>query len=538
MNDAIAKPVDRRLVLVLGDQLSPRLTALCAADPQRDVVLMAEVTEEANYVRHHQKKIAFVLAAMRHFSAELRDAGWTVDYVRLDDPGNSGSIAGEIERACQRHGVRRVIATMPGEWRLMTALRTLSTRLPVPLDLLEDARFLCTTADFAAWADGRRQLRMETFYREMRRRTGLLMDGDAPAGGRWNYDSENRKTAKGGLHFDGPMRLPRDAVTDEVLALVGEHFAHHFGSLEPFWFAVTRRGAEAAFSHFLDTGLARFGDYQDAMLKDERFLAHAVIALYLNAGLLDPMEVCRRVEAAWRDGTVPLNAAEGFIRQIIGWREYVRGIYWRNMPGYADSNFFGHDRPLPELYWNGQTDMACLSACIAQTRDEAYAHHIQRLMVTGNFAMLAGVDPKAVHEWYLAVYADAYEWVELPNTIGMSQFADGGLLGSKPYAASGNYINRMSDYCRSCRYKVKEKSGPEACPFNYLYWDFIDRNRDRLSGNPRLGQVCRTWDRMTGARQAQVRAGAARFLAQLDVGAQRATQPGTAPAQSKRPAGT
>jgi len=523
---------------VLGDQLSPELAALRAADPDRDTVLMAEVAEEAGYVRHHKKKIAFVFAAMRHFAAELDAAGWSVDYVRLDDPGNSGSIAGEVVRAVERHGSRQMLATAPGEWRLRHSLQTLGDRLAVPLELLEDDRFICSTAEFAAWADGRRQLRMETFYREMRRRTGLLMDGDAPAGGRWNYDSGNRKAAKGDLRFDGPVRHARDAIADEVLALVGEYFTDHFGSLEPFWFAVTRSGAEAAFSHFLDTGLARFGDYQDAMLKDERFLAHAVIALYLNVGLLDPMEVCRQVEAAWRDGSVPLNAAEGFIRQIIGWREYVRGIYWRNMPGYADSNFFGHDRPLPDFYWNGQTDMACLNACIAQTREEAYAHHIQRLMITGNFAMLAGVDPRAVHEWYLAVYADAYEWVELPNTIGMSQFADGGLLGSKPYAASGNYINRMSDYCRSCRYKVKDKSGPDACPFNYLYWDFIDRNRGRLSGNPRLGQVYRTWDRMTGARQAQVRADAARFLAQLDVGAQQATQPGAAPAQSKGTAGT
>ena len=279
---------------------------------------------------------------------------------------------------------------------------------------------------------------------------------------------------------------------------------------------VTRQQAEAAFEAFVEQSLAAFGDYQDAMLRDERFLYHAVIALYLNAGLLDPLAVCHRVEAAYRAGQVPLNAAEGFIRQIIGWREYVRGLYWLRMPGYVDENFFGHSRPLPDFYWTAEADMACLRACIEQTRDEAYAHHIQRLMVTGNFAMLAGIHPRQVHEWYLAVYADAYEWVELPNTLGMSLYADGGLLGSKPYAASGNYINRMSDYCGSCRYKVKEKTGPDACPFNYLYWDFLDRHRDKLGGNPRLGQVYRTWDRMDESRQVRLRQDARAFLAALD----------------------
>ncbi len=501
--------------MVLGDQLTPSLSALRASDRGRDVVLLAEVHEEAAYVRHHKKKIAFVFAAMRHFAAELSDAGWTVDYVRLDEEGATSALTEEIAKALRRNACGRVILTEPGEWRLLRALEDLAADLDAPVDILEDDRFLCSKSAFAAWAEGRKQLRMEHFYRQMRRETGLLMDGDAPLGGRWNLDAENRRRPERGLSCPGPSRFEPDSVTRDVLDLVARRFADHFGALEPFWFAVTRAQAEQAFERFLETSLARFGDYQDAMLAEEPFLFHAVISVYLNVGLLDPLRVCRRVEEAHRAGAAPLNAAEGFIRQIIGWREYVRGVYWLEAPGYVERNVFGHANPLPALYWTGETDMACLRACVRQTRDEAYAHHIQRLMITGNFAMLAGVDPKAVHEWYLAVYADAYEWVELPNTLGMSQFADGGLLASKPYAASGAYINRMSDYCGSCRYDVKQKTGPEACPFNYLYWDFLDRNRPALESNTRLGHVYRTWDGMDPERRRAVRADAAAFLETL-----------------------
>jgi deoxyribodipyrimidine photolyase-related protein len=505
-----------RLLFIPGDQLSPGIATLRSSDPENSVVLMAEVTQEATYVPHHKKKIAFLFSAMRHFAAELESAGWTVDYVKLNQEENSGSITGEIERAVARHAPGRVVVTEPGEWRLLKSLNDLGGQLDIPLEVLPDDRFLCSRAEFANWAEGRKSLRMENFYREMRRKTELLMDGKAPEGGRWNFDSENRKPPKTGLTVSGPKGFEPDDVTREVLSLVGERFGNHFGDLEPFWFAVTRTEAESAFDHFVARSLPAFGDYQDAMLLEERFLFHAVISLYLNSGLLDPLAVCKRVEAAYSAGNVPLNAAEGFIRQIIGWREYVRGIYWLYMPDYAERNFFGHDRPLPDFYWTGETEMACLRACIGQTREEAYAHHIQRLMVTGNFAMLAGVDPKAVHEWYLAVYADAYEWVELPNTLGMSQFADGGLLGSKPYAASGNYIRRMSNYCGACAYDVARKNGPRACPFNYLYWDFLDRHRDKLATNPRLGQVYRTWERMDRDRKETVRRDAARFLESLE----------------------
>lgn len=509
------KPV-RNLVPILGDQLSPDMTSLRAANRDRDVVLISEVAAETGYVPHHKKKIAFVLSAMRHFAAELEQLGWTVDLVRLDDEGNTGTIIGEIERAVSRHNCGSVLVTEPGEWRLRSALEDCAKTITVPLRILEDDRFFCSRAKFADWAEGRTQLRMENFYRDMRRETGLLMDAGKPVGGKWNYDAENRKPPKDGMSFPRPRGTKPDEISEQVLALVETRFAGNFGDLEPFWFAVTRKEAEAALEKFVAEALPGFGDYQDAMLTGEPFLYHAVIALYLNVGLLDARMICRRVEAAYETGDVPLNAAEGFIRQIVGWREYVRGIYWLEGPGYAERNFFKNERPLPGFYWSGEPDMACLRACIEQTRAQAYAHHIQRLMVTGNFAMLTGIDPKAVHEWYLAVYADAFEWVELPNTLGMSQFADGGLLASKPYAASGSYINRMSDYCRDCRYKVSVKTGPDACPFNYLYWDFLARNRETLDRNPRLGRSYQTWDRFDPERQNTIREDANRFLETLE----------------------
>jgi deoxyribodipyrimidine photolyase-related protein len=501
----------RTLILILGDQLSLAMSSLKAADKAASVILMCEVSEEATYVRHHQKKIAFLFSAMRHFAEELRQAGWTVDYVRLDDPGNSGSFRGEVARACTRHGTTAITVTAPGEWRVLEDMRG----WPEAPTILPDDRFVCSAEEFGVWAEGRKALRMEYFYRDMRRKTGLLMNGDQPEGGQWNFDHDNRKPAKGEQHFADVPRFALDAVTQEVLALVAARFGNHFGDLQPFWFATTRENACAALEHFLTHALPGFGDYQDAMLRTEKFLNHAVIGLYINCGLLDALEVCRAVEAEYRAGRVAINAAEGFIRQIIGWREYVRGIYWLKMPEYAANNALEARRPLPDFYWTGDTPMACVRACVVQTREEAYAHHIQRLMVTGNFALLAGIDPHGVHEWYLAVYADAYEWVELPNTMGMSQFADGGVLASKPYAASGAYIDRMSDYCKSCAFDVKAKNGPKACPFNYLYWDFLVRHDARLRGNPRMAQMYRTYDKLTDERKLAIAQDSARFLDSL-----------------------
>lgn len=506
---------NRNLVLILGDQLSQSIAALTAADKETDVILMAEVMSEASYVQHHKKKIAFIFSAMRHFAASLKGEGWRVDYVKLTDSRNSGSIIGEVRQALERHGCSRVLITEPGEWRLMDLMDRWSKDFGCDVQILPDTRFLLSRKNFATWAEGRKQLRMEYFYRDMRRKTKLLMDGDRPIGGKWNFDSENRKPPDERSMPSAPPQFEPDETTRDVLDLVADRFADNFGDLQPFWFGVTTEQAEQACRYFMSDCLPLFGDYQDAMLTGQRFLYHSVLSHYINCGLLDPLDVCRQAERAYEDGHAPINAVEGFIRQIIGWREYVRGIYWLKMPDYRETNFFGAHRPLPEFFWTGQTDMHCLAETVTQTKEEAYAHHIQRLMITGNFAMLAGVDPHEVHEWYLAVYADAYEWVELPNVIGMSQFADGGLLGSKPYSASGNYIQKMSNYCKSCTFDVKKKTGEGACPFNALYWDFLARNEDKLGANQRLRNPYATWRRMAEDKRADYRKSAAEFLEKL-----------------------
>lgn len=503
-----------RLALVLGDQLSHGLSALRESDKSRDIVVMAEVMDEGTYVPHHPKKIALILSAMRHFAEELRNDGWNVAYTQLDDPEASKSIVGELMRRGQEYGTSEVIATQPGEWRLIEALGN----APLTVTQLPDDRFICSLDEFDQWADGRKELRMEYFYREMRRKTGLMMEGDKPAGSKWNYDHDNRKPAKSDMLRARPMQFTPDEITQAVLDLVEARFGGNFGDLRPFWFGVTSRQAKRALDHFAKSLLPGFGDFQDAMLQDDRFVHHSVISMYLNIGLLDPLDICNRVVEEWQAGRVPINAAEGYIRQVIGWREYMRGIYFREGPGYTARNTLGQTRDLPGFYWGAETQMNCVAQAVEQTQEEAYAHHIQRLMVTGNFALLAGIDPGQVHEWYLAVYADAFEWVEAPNVIGMSQFADGGVIASKPYISSGNYIAKMSDYCTTCAYSVKQKTGEGACPFNLLYWDFLIRHRDRFGRNPRMGPVYRTWDKMDETRRAAVLDGAAKVLDDLDAG--------------------
>ena len=506
------------LRVVLGDQLSDGVAALADLDPVRDVVLLAEVMSECTYVRHHKKKIALVLSAMRHFGARLGAQGIAVDYIRLDDPANTQTLAGEVARAVTRRLPARIVATEPGEWRVLQDMRSWRKATGIPVEIRADDRFICSTADFAAWARGRSTLRLEFFYRDLRRRTGLLMDASQPAGGRWNFDQENRKRLPAGLTPPALPQFEPDATTRDVIALVADRFGDHFGTLDDFALAVTAEQAEAALADFVRHRLARFGDWQDAMKADAPHLFHSHLSFSLNLGLLDPMAVCRAAERAWRDGAVPLNSAEGFIRQILGWREFVRGIYWLRMPEYGRRNALDARRKLPWFYWTGETRMECLRQAIGQTQAHAYAHHIQRLMITGNFALLAGLDPDEVDEWYLVVYADAYEWVEMPNTRGMALFADGGIVGSKPYAASGAYINRMSDYCGRCAYDVKDAAGPNACPFNFLYWDFIARNERRFAANPRMAMPLRGLARMAHDKREAIRARAAAFLAALETG--------------------
>jgi deoxyribodipyrimidine photolyase-related protein len=509
-------PASITLIPVLGDQLSPTLSSLNGADRAASVVLMMEVAEETTYVRHHKQKIAYILSAMRHHAEALRRDGWTVDYVALDDPDNAGSFTGEVARAIGRHGAERIVVTEAGEWRVAAMLDSWQTLFGLPVDIRADDRFVASHRDFAQWAEGRRELTMEWFYRLMRQRTGLLMDDKEPVGGRWNFDKENRKPAKADLLMPRPLAFAPDAITRDVLALVEARFADHPGSLAGFDWAVTAADAERQADMFLAHALAEFGPYEDAMLTGERHLWHSILSPYINSGLLDPLDLCRRAEAAYRAGRAPLQSVEGYIRQIIGWREYMRGIYWREGPTYVERNHLGHTRALPGWYWTGDTDLHCLAEAIGQTLATAHAHHIQRLMVTGNFALLIGAKPAEVHRWYLEVYVDAYEWVELPNTLGMSQFGDGGLVGSKPYVSSGAYINRMSDYCRRCRYDVTKRVGEDACPFNALYWDFIARHEDTLADNSRMKMPYRTWAKQSAADRQATRAQAAAFLATLD----------------------
>ena len=480
------------LRIVLGDQLSPSISCLDGCDKSTDIILICEVWDEATYVRHHKKKIAFLFSAMRHFCQELLDEGYQVRYSKLDDSDNSGSFAGEVYRCLVGQKFDKVVITQPGEYRVLEDVKSWSERFTIPVEIRPDTRFLCTPEEFASWAEGRKQLRMEYFYREMRKRYNILMDGQDPVGGQWNYDAENRKPPKSGLDIPATYKSEPDSITAVVSDLVAREFDDHFGDIHPFYFAVTRAQALIALSQFIEQRLIHFGDYQDAMLVGEPWMYHAHIGFYLNCGLLLPLECVKAAEKAYYDGRAPLNAVEGFIRQIIGWREYIRGIYWLKMPDYAQQNFFEADRALPSFYWTGETKMNCLKHCVTETRQNAYAHHIQRLMVLGNFALIAGLSPKEVNEWFLIVYADAYEWVELPNVSGMVLFADGGYLASKPYAAGGGYVNKMSNYCKSCAYKVIQKNGPDACPFNYLYWDFLVRNREKLASNHRIGMMYRT----------------------------------------------
>ena len=511
-----AAPEHPILVPILGDQLTRDLASIRGRTKDDTVILMMEVWDEATYVKHHKQKIALIFSAMRHFAAELRDAGWTVDYVKLTDEDNAGSFTGEVARAVERHDPRAIHVVEAGEWRVQQAIEEWPDKFDCEVEILPDDRFIASIAEFRDWAEDRDHLTMEHFYREMRRKTGLLMRDDGkPEGGDWNYDSENRKPP--GENMDAPPRplFEPDGITQECIDLVAEQFGDHFGSLDNFGWPVTRDEAEKAADAFFAERIEKFGPYQDAMVCGEDDLYHSMLSTSINLGLLDPLELCRRAEQAYRDGKAPINSVEGFIRQIIGWREYVRGFYWHQMPHLQIANALNAQRGLPKFYWTGETEMACLADCIRSTRDNAHAHHIQRLMVLGNFALLAGINPKEVQDWYLVVYADAYEWVELPNVAAMILYADGGKLATKPYAASGNYINKMSDYCKGCIYSPSKKTGEGACPFNPLYWHFMDRHRERLEKNHRVGRVYSTWDRMDDDRKQEYLDSAEAFLETL-----------------------
>ena len=513
----------RHLVLVLGDQLDTGSAAFDGFEQRSDIVWMAEVTEEAEHVWNTKPHIAIFLSAMRHFRDRLRGNGLPadqLDYRELDDPDNRGSLGAELGRALRAWRPEKISVVQPAEGRFQESLTHAADQADFPLEIRPDRHFLCPLDVFEAFAAGRKRLLMEHFYREMRRRTETLMEGDDPAGGRWNYDDQNRKRfgKAGPGDVPAPVAFQPDAITREVLDLVTVRFADHPGSLDHFNWPVTPEQALKALQDFVEHRLPAFGSFQDAMWTGEPFLYHSRLSAALNLKLLDPREALDAAERAYATGQAPINAVEGFVRQILGWREYVRGVYWYFMPSYAERNALEADLPLPGFYWNGETDMACLRQCIQQTLDYGYAHHIQRLMVTGLFALLLGVEPQEVHAWYLAVYVDAVEWVELPNTLGMSQFADGGTMATKPYCASGSYIQRMSNYCESCRYHPSRRLGEDACPFTMLYWDFLMRHRERFADNPRMALQLYNLDRIDRDERRAIRREAAAVRERVTAG--------------------
>ena len=475
---------------------------------------MAEVEEESRHVPSHQARTVMFLAAMRHFAGELAKRGFPCDYQWLDDAANTQTLAGELRRAVTRHQPEALVMVQAGDWRVQQALETVAREAGIRMEIRDDRHFYCPVDWFREYSAGRKQLRLEFFYREMRRMHDVLMEGAQPVGGQWNFDSDNRESfgKKGPAFVAPPVAFPPDKVTVEVMELVRRCLGTNPGETARFDFPVTRPQAELALEDFIERRLPEFGKYQDAMWTAEPYLYHSRLSAAMNLKLLSPRRVVAAAVEAYRTGKAPLPAVEGFIRQILGWREYVRGIYWTQMPAYAQSNALNAQTPLPGFFWTGDTPMNCLQQTITQTFRYGYAHHIQRLMVTGLYALLLGVRPREIHEWYLAVYVDAVEWVELPNVLGMSQFADGGRMASKPYAATGKYIQRMSNYCAGCRFDPAASTGDRACPFTTLYWEFLLRNEEQLRSVPRMELQLRNLERLTEsqrmaivARAAQVR---------------------------------
>lgn len=491
-------------VLVLGDQLSLDNPALRPPEGLKSsdiTVFMIESQAESKVVWVHKARIALFLSAMRHFADQLRQKGYKVVYSSLSQTGELDLI-GRLAQLCEVHQIQVLQLAEPGEWRLEQNLVELSKRSQLPVVFLEDPHFMCSRADFAKWASSYKQMRMEYFYREMRKRFGVLMQEGAasaePVGGQWNFDSENRsafpKTGPG--QIAPPAQFLPDEITCQVIAEVESLFPDHPGELAHFIWPVTRDQALQALEQFIQTRLVNFGDYQDAMWTETPFGWHSLVSSSINLHLLDPREVIAAAEAAYKAGLAPLAAVEGFIRQILGWREFIRGVYWLDMPRMREDNFLNAQQNLPKWFWTGDTHMACMKDSIGQTLKYGYAHHIQRLMVLGNFALMAGVVPQQVEDWFLAVYVDAVEWVELPNVAGMALFANGGRFTSKPYIASGAYIKRMSNYCGNCKYKSDEKTGPRACPMTTLYWGFLDKHEAMLKGNPRTSLMAKNIARL------------------------------------------
>ncbi len=503
----------RRLYLILGDQLDRESLIFDDVDTDNDCFWMAEVKQESTHVWSHKQRIALFLSAMRHFAEELREKQLPLTYIYLDKHKYE-SLAGALADTLNSEQPEEVWFVRPGDYRVFESLVKTCKQHDVPFKQLNDQHFLSTPKEFKQWAEGKKQLRLEYWYRELRKKYDILMEDEKnPLGGKWNYDESNRKAFK----KDGPENVPEtivwkaDEISKEVIEMVNKNYPEHPGELEQLYWPVTPAQAQQALERFFENCLDNFGDYQDAMWMDEPFLNHSLISSALNLKLLHPLQVIQTAEKVHRENGASLAAVEGFIRQILGWREYVRGLYWLNMPDWLEMNALNAKQQLPDFYWTGETDMTCLSQTIKQTLEFGYAHHIQRLMVTGLFSLLYGVDPKQIHEWYLAVYVDAVEWVELPNTLGMSQYADKGIMASKPYVASGNYINKMSNYCKHCRYKPARSVGDDACPFTTLFWDFLNTHSEQFRNNPRMGFMLKNLDRKSDNEIKEIKAQAITF---------------------------
>ena len=514
MNDTA--PSAKTLRLILGDQLNPLHTWFQTVDPEVVYVLM-EIRQETDYVRHHAQKVLGIFAGMRDFARQLKAAGHRVRYVAIDDPSNRQSLIGNLDALLAHYGATALEYQAPDEWRLDDQLTQWSRTGPATVQRVDTQHFLTDRTEAAQLFKGRKQWLMEHFYRTLRKRYRILLDADGqPTGGQWNFDADNRKPWRGVPAEPADTRPLHDHT--DLWAVIQAAGVVTLGKpqAEAFRWPLNRQEALTQLDSFIQQGLPHFGDFQDALSQGHTRLFHSLLSFALNTKMLHPLEVIQRAETAWHEGHAPLHAVEGFIRQILGWREYVRGIYWATMPGYTEQNTLAHQRPLPEWFWTGHTRMACMAQAIGQSLDEAYAHHIQRLMVVGNFALLAGLDPAQVHRWYLGIYIDAFEWVEAPNTLGMSQFADGGLLATKPYVSSAAYLQRMGDHCRHCAYDAKAKTGEQACPFNALYWDFFARHQDRFGRNPRLGMAYKHLNQMAPATLAELRQMAANHLERLN----------------------
>ncbi len=479
----------RNLILILGDQLDPNGPALEGADPAEDIIIMAEVAVEIERYPNHKQRVVLFLSAMRHFRDAMTTRGFEVVYQDLDTENPAPSLPAFLQAQIASLQPAGVVLTMPGRFDLGKALKEVANQADIPIDFRNDTHFFCSRARFNDWADGRKSLVMEYFYREMRKEYGYLMEGNKPVGGAWNFDKENRGVfGKEGPQLPRPaLKFPPDEITRMVCDDVARRFPDLYGSTTSFDWPVTPTDAQAALDDFITHRLPHFGTYQDAMWTDEPFLYHARLAAALNLKLINPRTVCERAVAAYANGEAPLNAVEGFVRQVLGWREFIRGVYWRQMPAYIAQNALHAAEPLPDLFWTGNTRMQCMQQVVKQLLQYGYAHHIQRLMVSGLFALLYRVDPIAIHDWYMAMYVDSVEWVTLPNTVGMSQYADGGIVGTKPYVATGKYIKRMSNYCKGCYYNPDESTGERACPFTTLYWAFLMTHEETLAGNRRMG---------------------------------------------------